>query len=151
MQPEVVASIIAATTALIAVIIGPYLTLKAQKNQVLAPMRQAWINNLRDIIAEFISTIAISRLHVVPDGNESNEIKAEKLAADMARVELACKLKEKTALLINPKEIDHQELIRLLESAYLKYHNGEDINALANAIRDQAQKILKTEWNVVKR
>jgi hypothetical protein len=151
MQPEVAASIIAAITALVAVVIGPIITFKAQKNQVLAPMRQAWINSLRDTTSEFISTITISRWHVAPYEKEPDDIKAEKQATDMARVELACKLKEKVALLINPKEADHQELVRLLESAYLKYHDGEEINVLANAIRVQAQIILKTEWNVVKR
>jgi len=43
--------------ALVAIFLGPMINFKISNRQVIAPMRQAWINSLRDNIAEFISTV----------------------------------------------------------------------------------------------
>ena len=150
MAPEVIASIVAAFTALAAVILGPFITFRAQMNQMLGPMRQAWINNLREVIAEFIAQVYVSRWNNVASDAELEEIQRASKAEDKARIERAFLLKEKVALMINPKEVEHQELLRLIESAYDAYHNGKPVSKLAAAIRSQAQIVLKAEWNVVK-
>jgi len=60
METEVITSIIAAITALVAVVIGPFIMIRAQKNQMLGPMRQAWINDLRDSVAEYLARNGMS-------------------------------------------------------------------------------------------
>lgn len=151
MQPEVLASIIAAATALVAVIVGPFLTSRASKNHMLGPMRQAWINSLRDTVAEFIAHVYIARSHVVASTTDPLEVKRAQEIEDRNRVQLAIQLKENISLLINPKETDHQELVRLVESAYDAYLNGKETAIALRAIREQTQAILKREWEVVKK
>ena len=151
MEPEVLASIIAAATALIAVIVGPIITFRASRNQMLGPMRQAWINGLRDTVAEYTAHTCIARWHVLPSANDPSDVQRALELEDRNRFQLAYQLKEKIALLINPKETDHQELVRLVESAYTAYVNGTDTKIALRAIREHTQMILKREWDVVKK
>jgi hypothetical protein len=60
-------------------------------------------------------------------------------------------LKEKVCLLINPRETDHQELVRLVESAFNAFVEGHDATTALHAIRTHTQGVLKREWEVVKR
>lgn len=151
MEPEVLASIIAAATALIAVVVGPIITFRASKNQMLGPMRQAWINDLRDTVAEFTAHTCIARWHVLASINDPSDVQRAQEIEDRTRFQLAYQLKEKIALLINPKETDHQELVRLVENAYTAYVNGTDTTIALKAIREHTQVILKREWDVVKK
>lgn len=151
MDTDFITSIISASTALIAVLIGPFITIRASKNQMLGPMRQAWINTLRDTISEFLSLISISRFLVVASNKAPEEVRRTQEYEDRNRLQLAYHLKEKISLLINPKEEDHNELVRLLESAYDTYHNGKDTTNIMQAIRNQTQSILKREWEVIKK
>ena len=68
------------------------------KQQVISPMRQQWINTLRDTVAEVLSHA--STLHL----SETSRFSAERmqLAAREARLEL----------LINPQENDHRALLQ---------------------------------------
>ena len=62
-------------------------------------------------------------------------------------------------LLLNPKELDHQELVRLVASASTQVQvaiNGKQGNALklaeaAERVVEQSQIILKREWERVKK
>jgi hypothetical protein len=150
MEPEVIASIISAATALVAVIIGPLVTSRSAKKNMLGPMRQAWINNLRDTVTEFISYTHITRWSVVASISDNPDVQRTQEVEDRNRVQHVNQLKEKIALLINPKEEDHRELVRLLEATYAAYRHGEDTQDLLKAIRDQTQIVLKREWGVVK-
>ncbi|MEZ0247348.1 MAG: hypothetical protein ACAH09_12000 [Methylophilaceae bacterium] len=150
MAPEVIASIIAASTALVAVVIGPFFMIRASKIQMLGPMRQTWINNLRDTVGEFVAHVYIARWHIVAATSAPDETRRTQEIEDRNRVQLAYQLKEKISLLINPKEEDHIELIRLVENAYRDYYNGQDTITAIQAIRSQTQSILKREWAVVK-
>ena len=114
-------------------------------------MRQAWINDLRDTVAEFTAHTCIARWHVLASTNDPLDVQRAQAIEDRDRVQLAYQLKEKIALLINPKESDHQELIRLVESAYTAYVGGSDTKIAMKAIREQTQVILKREWDVVKK
>lgn len=60
-------------------------------------------------------------------------------------------LKEKIALLSNFKEPEHQELVRLVNNAFASYEAGRDTTTALQALRDWTQKVLKTEWDVVKK
>jgi hypothetical protein len=148
-SPEVVASIIAAATALVAVVIGPFVTMRASKNQMLGPMRQAWINDLRDTIAEFCSVVS-SRL---PTGSISPDDQLRRTAQQdiQAAISRVSQLQAKITLLINPKECDHMELVRLVNAAHSAYLSDESTTVQVSALISHAQGVLKAEWNVVKK
>jgi len=152
MDAPVIASIIAAATALAAVIIGPFITSRTSKNAMLGPMRQAWINTLRDTVAEFITVIHVSpRRQLSGAISTQDEIRHATEVARWSQLEAACRLKEKICLLINPKEADHRELVRLVESVYEAHVEWRDTSTELTAIRVLTQAILKAEWNVVKK
>lgn len=151
MAPQVIASIIAALTALIAVVVGPFFTIRASKNHMIGPMRQAWINSLRDTVSEFLAQIYIPRTNVVASSTDPDEVRRTQEIEDRNRLQLAYQMKEKICLLINPGEDDHIELVRLISNAYDAYYKAQDTKAIREAIRTHTQIILKREWEVVKK
>lgn len=151
MEPSVIAAIISAATALAAVVVSPFFTFRASKRSMLGPMRQAWINNLRDTVAEFIANIYVSPIQLSGALSNDDQIRHSVEVAKRAHLESAFRLKEKICLLINPSEEDHQELVRLVESAYSAHIEWRDTGAALTAIRTHTQRILKAEWNVVKK
>lgn len=151
MEPPVVAATIAAVTALVAVTVGPFFTFRASKNSMLGPMRQAWINSLRDTVAEYIASIYISPEQFTGAVSNNDDIRHAVEVGKRNQLETTYRLKEKICLLINPTEPDHQELVRLVECAYGAQVQGRDTTIALLAIRKHAQVILKTEWNVVKK
>jgi hypothetical protein len=150
MAPEVIASIVAAVTALLAVIVGPFLTMRASKNQMLGPMRQAWINSLRDTVSEFISSVYVGHLETGVLSHDE-QVREAATAARHAHFQKTVQLKEKIALLSNYKESEHQELVRLVNSAFAAYETGRDTAVALKALREWSQQVLKTEWDVVKK
>ena len=147
-------ALISAITALCAVVLGPLVSLWAAKQQsrvaVLSANRQAWINALRDLIAECTSTSGL--IHMADWSNRSQaefEAKMERLAFLIAKIRL----------MLNPKEEDHQRLAELLRTL-LKSLGGrkagdtKDVSAGAKAVQELvplSQAILKREWERVKR
>lgn len=150
MAPEVVASIVAAVTALLAVIVGPFLTMRASKNQMLGPMRQAWINSLRDTVSEFIASVYVGPVEAGVLSRD-DQVREAAYASKHAHIQKTVQLKEKIALLSNYKESEHQELVRLVNSAFAAYETGRDTAAALKALREWSQQVLKTEWDVVKK
>lgn len=106
MASEVIASIIAAATALVAVIVGPFVTIRAAKKHMLGPMRQAWINSLRDTVSEYIAHLSVARMQMSTSLSDSDEIRSRHQLDERARLQTAYQLKEKVCLLINPRETD---------------------------------------------
>ena len=148
--PEVIASIIAAATALVAVVVGPFLTIRASKTQMLGPMRQAWINSLRDSVSEYSAKVHIGSLQSAALLSPEDSVRH---AAEIGKAEhrqQTYQLKAKIALLINPKEPEHNELVRLAEAAYAAYVAGHDPSVQLQALQQHTQVVLKKEWNVVK-
>jgi hypothetical protein len=148
-------TIIASITALCAVLLGPLVSIwgvqKHARVTVLSNNRQAWINTLRDLIAEFISICALihSAKWNVRAEREFDE-KWERLAL----------VDSKIRLLLNPNEEDHNHLVKLMGDARrtLKIHatNEQDERfpewlALSAELLPLAQTILKREWARVKR
>ena len=81
-------------------------SLEASNKQIIAPMRQTWINNLRDLLAELTS----SALHYYVAGFE------DRTEEEYQRVSL---LESKVRLMLNAKEDDHQRLETLIVSVHL--------------------------------
>ena len=144
--------------ALVAVIVGPWVALRTSRHQaeaaqatanlqarvtVLSANRQAWINELRAEIAGFVS------IAVLIDVDWLKHQTKDEIATFTKQLSLHL---AKITLLINPNEADHALLARHMTdfaaSALSKEHPTRV--TLAEII-ELAQKILKREWERVKR
>lgn len=146
-------ALVAAATALCSVLLGPLVSLWVARKQasvsVLSANRQAWINTLRDQIAEFLSVLAV--VHA----GEWAERTEKEYDEELKRLVL---LVSKVKLMLNPKEEDHQRLSILLSKAAQtvrarakeeKQKSTEGMQ-LAAEVLPLAQSILKREWERVK-
>jgi hypothetical protein len=150
MQPEVWASIISAATALVAVIVGPFVSYRAGKRQMLGPMRQAWINDLRDNLSLYISLISINRWNTLASLDEPKDVRDRKQTEDRERFQEAIRLREKIFLLLNHNEGKHKTLAGFVQKAFDAYNSCEDTTQPLLDLRLYSQVVLKTEWNVIK-
>lgn len=141
--------------AALAVFFGPFITLyigrkqielsrRIASKQIVAPMRQAWINDIRDKLAELSSTA----LHFLNAGFEQRKDEEYKRLHQ---------LEEEITLRINPSEPDHLELLKTIRKMMLALQSGvHDVEILDNFIeahqktRSLGQRIFKTEWNRIK-
>ncbi len=111
-----------------------------------AQNRQAWINSLRDTVAELQSLI-VPLWHL--GGDDAQQAASEPYGR-------AAFLLSKLRLLINARETDHQQLAELAERAFhlaTGRNRGEpsDIGQVQRELTASAQAILKREWERVKR
>ena len=145
-------TILSLSIAALAVFVGPFVTwivakrqsqlsLAIANKQIIAPMRQAWINNLRDLVAELSS----STLHYWQAGYE------HRTDEEYQRLTL---LQHKVLMMLNPNEDDHrrlEELIRNLIMSLESGREGEDGFVKAHpAVTDLSRQIFKREWNRVR-
>jgi hypothetical protein len=109
--------------------------------------RQAWINALRDDIAEFFKSLQTMN-YAVSDYLKDSERNEEKHR--VARVAVLF-LYERIRLRLNRMEAPHIELERKLR-AFLDNPLGQMLADRANIdeAADLARRILKTEWDVAK-
>ncbi len=147
-------SIIAACTALAAVIVGPIVSFKIAKRQISASTvtisRQRWINDLRDAIADF--NAKASMIYSLARNNYADE-------HSIPRIEEMVQLNYKIELLINPNEEDHARLAQLVTNiaSSLRLAKVKKANIDTNLDEKQgelislSQKILKREWKRVKK
>ena len=135
--------------AALAVVIGPMVSwaiaerqirssLEASNKQITAPMRQAWINQLRELLAE----LASKTMHVDLDLEGKIDEEFQRMTRLEARI----------LLMLNANEPDHQRLEVLMESMMDRLIKGSlgtdpDFHAEVMAL---SRKILKTEWDRVK-
>lgn len=130
--------------AALAVIVQPFTALIVAKNsrqiavrQIISPMRQAWIDRLRDRMAELLSEI--SEFCEKRDGGMS--------------VKRLLLLKWQIELMLNMTETEHQNLVSLLDDVIHLSH-GQDGPGQFSAALDRTvaacRSILKIEWERVK-
>ena len=116
-------------------------SLSVANKQIIAPMRQAWINTLRDLVAELTS----SALHYHVAGFE------ERTDEEYRRLTL---LEYKVTMMLNPMEENHkqlEQLIRKLISALERRREAEEgFPDIHLAVVILSRQIFKREWNVVK-
>ena len=137
----------------LAVFAGPLIALLVAKRQVLsaldiankqitAPMRQAWINSLRILLAK----ISSSALHYFIAGFE------ERTDTEYMRLTY---LEHRIHLMLNPFEDDHRQLEKLVRTMVGSLERGKDkdkdfIHA-HTALMELSRQVLKREWNVIKK
>ena len=144
--------ILSLVVAALAVFVGPIISWHVSKwqlrssldianKQIVAPMRQAWINSLRDVLSELMS----SALHYYVSGYEDRDDK------EYHRIEL---LNYKVKLMLNPRESDHKKLESLIDQMIGALSQGraseEEFENSHKAALELSRKIFKREWSRVK-
>lgn len=144
--------ILSLIVAALAVFVGPLISwivtkhqvnssLEVANKQIIAPMRQVWINNLRDLLAELTS----SALHYHGAGFD------DRTDEEYQRLTF---LEHRIRLMLNPLEEDHKQLEILIRRMISTIDPGkagnEDFQASHRAVINLARQVLKREWNRVK-
>lgn len=141
-----------AATALVAVIVGPAVSMYVARRQIRASVvstsRQKWIDSLRDDLAQVYTAI-----HVLGLQRSLDTISNEELHARMAELTL---LESRITLRLNPNEEDHQTILSSIRESIQAMGAGSE-TAKRTAVQTQlvhlqksAQVSLKREWQRVK-
>jgi hypothetical protein len=151
--PQNLTATAAILTALAAVIISPFVTNRTARMQIRASLisanRQAWIDKLRDELAELFELLTWQFLQRpgTYTSEEGHKYEAEK----RSRIRL---LRNKIQLRLNPLEEDSRILLDLLGRLEVSAANGSggnsDFEQLMEAALIKSQAILKAEWLRVK-
>lgn len=147
------APVLSLLVALLAVFVGPFISWKVANSQskislqiankqIIGPMRQAWINTLRDIVSDLLGKSA----HYWAAGYEDREDDEYRYITELlSRLELQ----------INPNEDDHALLV--VKAYEMQSHiNSNNMNTdevfwrLHKEVKEIAQQILKREWDRTK-
>jgi hypothetical protein len=146
-------SVMSLFVAILAVVVGPVISLKIankqiksstflSKKQIISPIRQAWINELRSIISRLASKAAYYKVAGYEEREDEEYYHI---------IELEYQLK----LYLNPKEKDHSELLNkvsimtaeiggdTMEKDVVFWRAHEEVLKLSG-------RILKREWERVK-
>jgi len=160
MEITPVVSLVSASTALVASIVGPIVTLTIARRQynatVISTSRQKWIETLRDTLAELI---ALTRAALVVKSKWKDQwdrgrgpLNAE--PAMLKMFEHIVLAQSKIDLLINPIEADHQLLHHAIETAISRLRAEESLETETQsdiqAITRLGQAILGRAWQRVK-
>ncbi|MGH8540407.1 MAG: hypothetical protein ACRETW_07880 [Stenotrophobium sp.] len=151
---EVIA-LVSALTAFAAVVLAPLVSLYNEKKkiaaQVVSSNRQLWINALRDDLAHFVTEIR----HIAA-ALAANAITEKEAIARYGAMTIC---EERIKLRLNPAETEHNELVRLMGAASTRLQGAinkrqsmaQELDTAADRIVEEAQRILKSEWNRVKK
>jgi hypothetical protein len=159
-----VGSIAAIATVIAALITGAisFVNLTLTKEQKISEFRQAWIDGLReDLAAFFAATRAFARANQEVQANQGNAdcapLAMTKEKVSDLRYQVA-ETRYRIQLRLNPKEVEHVELFRLMRVAIdsqqdVMLGKGKTENALeaVEMAAAYAPKILKSEWERVKK
>jgi hypothetical protein len=133
--------ILSLVVAMLAVIVGPLVQWRIAKRQIVDPMRQAWINELRKMLSKLLGTTSYFMARGVDIAQDSNDLR-----------ELA-EIQQEIVLTLNPREDDHRllmEKIRMMAQAVFMAPDRDQFVQLHGEVTELAQTILKREWNRVK-
>ena len=159
---ESIAAIATIIASLIAAAIS-FVNLTLTKEQKTSEFRQAWIDALREDLSSFFATArafarASQELQHFGGGNKDGApLSFTEQAISDIRYRIA-ETRYRIQLRLNPKEPEHIELLRLMQSAIEKQQNALGSPASTDAALEAieraaayAPQILKTEWERVKR
>jgi len=173
MAPTNITSLAAVLTALAAVIVSPIVSILVARRQIRASARvannqvqasiqvatsqiraqtvsanrQAWINTLRENLAEFLSQTAAINL----PGMSSIDVDSERFRQMVEQLTL---IEGRIKLSVNPNEEDHVLLVELLDRAVrvadTRPRQPTTLANLTEEIVRLSQTVLKREWERVK-
>lgn len=158
---------ISALTALLAVIIGPLVTLYIARKQIYASTvssnRIRWVEDLRMNIADFMQSFAelyviledinAERTRPTPNKEKLRQLRQERRKA----VSTVSKSRYLIMLKINFSEKNHSELARKIEESFqitrdlMSRNSVIGLKSYGEEIRVIARKVLKDEWNRAKK
>jgi hypothetical protein len=142
-------ALISALISLLAVFFGPLITSRIAKKQILSPIRQKWIDELRELMSQYLSecekAIVIHQGDGIFDTKKTDEALFQKLLY----------LKQKLGLMLNPTEKEHANLIVKIDELNDEVMHGVndfiEFGAKLRAATALCQAILKGEWDKVKK
>jgi hypothetical protein len=148
-----IAAIIAALAAIFSAVISAIfgvLSAKRSASQKLAEMRQLWIEDLRDQLADFVGTVhRIMNQRSVESRERKNEQSIENLNSDLMRLESYISLK------LNHEEAAPRRLVNVVKqvrgaAAYMS-HGAMDLVSRTvvhlGEVDEVARFVFKTEWD----
>lgn len=151
LEAKDVISIGALAVAFLALFIAPFINSRNSKRQTIAPMRQAWINSLRDKISEVLAIISIDRLNYCPSTHWEEDKKDKANKRDLENYEKLMLLKSSISLHINSSEPDHIKLLDLISLVIKEYHDSSVSDENKSNLLELSQKVLKDEWEATKK
>ena len=161
LPPQTLAAVATVVAALIAGLIA-FVNLTLNKEKKTSEFRQEWIDGLREDLATFLSAArACARAFAAKTALGENYAKVAFPLSDEQVGELrlsAAQTFYRIKLRLNPDELEHVELLRLLTRAIEEQNKQQleqsttDVEILAAIDRasDYARPVLKTEWKRVK-
>lgn len=146
-------------TAVAAALVGGAVTFIAtvlSKEQKTSEFRQAWIDALREDLANFASTILVVNDVIQIRFKSGEDLKSieRALAKDVTDIKSIEITKLRVLFRLNP--VEHACLISRMNAVYERNaieesKNPETSNRLLQEFTEEAQRVLKTEWKQVKR
>lgn len=131
-------------------------SLAVAQKQVIAPMRQKWIDSLRDRVAEFVSTAhwryvsGGDQVVPLPDDDEKFE-EHESMQLQHVERKLIFMLNQ-IELMLNSKEEDHIVLMQALRGLARSCSGHEmNISEEMTHVRNSCKVVLKREWDRLKK
>ena len=142
-------NIIPMLISLTAVIVAPIVAFKVAKQQILSPIKQKWIDELRDIMSEILSEAQRSIVMNEGGGILNAEAPDEKLYLKLHYLE--CKLQ----LMLSLDDKNHTDLIKLVRTLTDEVHHGVrnyiEFGETISEIAALSHEVLRAEWQSIKR
>lgn len=153
-------SLITATTALVASVLGPLVTLSVARRQfranVISTNRQRWIETFRDRVSELLSLMTAAQL--IKRHSDESWRGGLGPAASLGvtdKFEKAFMALSEIRLLTNASDPDHQRLNDALAAALTHVQHDEirdqELDECVEAITSIGRTIIRQEWARVKR
>lgn len=151
LEAKDIISIGALAIAFLALFVAPFINSRNSRRQTIAPMRQAWINSLRDKISEVLAIISIDRARYCPSTHWDEDKKDAASKRDLENYEKLMLLESSISLHVNFNEPDHIQLLDLISLVIKEYHDATlSIESKSNLLK-LSQKVLKDEWEATKK
>ncbi|MQA37840.1 hypothetical protein [Rugamonas aquatica] len=159
--------------AALAIVVAPFVSWQVAKRQaktslivaqkqVIAPMRQKWIDSLRDRVAEFLSTAhwyyVAGGDQVIPSPDDEDKFEEhESLQIQQVDRKMVFMLNQ-IDMMLNPKEADHIALMdalnRVRRGCFQQNEPGRRhifVPDLVDEARGLCKTVLKREWDRLKK
>jgi hypothetical protein len=136
--------------AVLAVFIGPIIQIIIAKAQIHASIisanRQRWIDNFRDMTAEFVT--AVPELIVLQGSDTIGKLVSD-IDAEQKFMTIQL-IRSKIELMLNSRDEKHKSLLSLMEDATNSILHPEKYKMDSSAIIATAQDIITNELNLIK-
>ncbi len=151
---------VAACSALVASVVGPFVTFAIARRQfrasVVAANREKWIGTLRETTAELISLCAAASAHLAKPGGPSvhGHARIRDDPALIPRFERLVLVRWNLRMLLNPTEPSHVAVVQAVDAATAELVAGTadpaSLEPRMDAIAKAAQVVIREAWQRVK-